>query len=124
MGLECMSLVTVSGEPFAAQLLAVIVGGYKLCDPWESLGAGGDLIAKIDQQVTWLYGVVLTTNGHWRGRFASRVCAALVRYEAAIAKRPQELVKSIGVSTVAGLNMDGVLQPISFLCQAACERLT
>lgn len=119
-----MSLVTVSGESFAAQLFAVIVGGYKLCDPWESLGAGGDLIAKIDQQVTWLYGVVLTTNGHWRGRLNCRVCAALVRYETAIAKRPQKLVESIGVSTVAGLNMDGILQPICFFRQAACERLT
>jgi len=119
-----MSLVTVSGESFAAQLLAVIVGDYKLCDPWESLGAGGDLIAKIDQQVAWLYRIVLTTNGHRRGRSIGRVRAALVRHEAAIAKRPQKLVESVRVSTVASLNMDGVLQSISFLCQAACERLT
>jgi hypothetical protein len=47
-----------------------------------------------------------------------------VRHEAAIAKRPQKLVESVRVSTVASLNMDGILQPICFFRQTACERLT
>jgi len=119
-----MSLVTVSGESFAAQLLAVIVGGYKLCDPWESLRTTGDLIAKIDQQVARFNRVVLTTYGHWRESFASRIRAALMRYKAAITKSPQKLVKSIRVSAVTGLNVDGVFQAIGFFRQAACKRLT
>jgi hypothetical protein len=44
-----MSLVTVCGESFATLLLAVIVRGYKLSNPWESSGEIGDLIAQIDQ---------------------------------------------------------------------------
>ena len=40
-----MSLVTVSGKSFAAQLLAVIVGGYKFRDSRESLRTGGNLVA-------------------------------------------------------------------------------
>jgi len=119
-----MSLLTVSGKSFAAQLFAVVVGGYKLRNPWESLGARRDLIAKIDQQVTRFYGVFLTPNGHRRGEFDSRIGAALVRYEAAVPKCPQELIKSIRVSAVAGLNMDSVFQSIRFLGQSACKCLT
>ena len=57
-----MSLVTVSGKSFAAQLLAVIVGGYKLRDARERLGAGRNLIAEVDQQVARFDGVFLATD--------------------------------------------------------------
>ncbi len=57
-----MSLVTVCGKSFAAQLLAVIVRGYKLRDPRKSVGTAGDLITKVDQQIAWFNRVVLTTD--------------------------------------------------------------
>ena len=46
-----MSLVSVFGESFAAELLAVFIGGYKLRNPRESFCEGRNLITEINEQV-------------------------------------------------------------------------
>lgn len=60
--LERMSPVTILGESFAAQLLALSVGAYKFRHARKSLGNGGDTVAKIDQEITGVDGVVTASD--------------------------------------------------------------
>jgi hypothetical protein len=67
---ELVSHVAVRRETPSAQLLAIIVGGYKLCDPRESLGTRRYLVAQVDQQITWLDRLVFTTGTVLFSRYA------------------------------------------------------
>jgi hypothetical protein len=121
---ERISLVPVFGESFAAQLLAVFVGGYKFCNPWESLCERRHLIAEVDKQVTGCNIVVATT---YRDRGLLRTSGrenCVVRYKTAIAKCPKQLIEAFRTSSVTGMDVNRVLEPIGFLRQPACERLT
>jgi hypothetical protein len=48
----------------------------------------------------------------------------VVRYKTAIAKCPKQLVQAFCTSSVTGMDVNRVLEPIGFLRQPACERLT
>jgi hypothetical protein len=47
-------------------LLAVFVGGYKLCNPWESLCERRHLIAEINEQIAGRNIAIATTDSDWR----------------------------------------------------------
>ena len=84
-----MSLLSVLGESFAAELLAVFIGGYKLRNPRESFCEGGNLIAEINEQVA-LWNVDFAASYSNRGiLLAARFRDCMVRHETAIAECPE-----------------------------------
>jgi hypothetical protein len=119
-----MSLVTVCGESFAAQLLAVIIGGYKLCDPRESLGARRNVVAQIDQQITGLHGIVFAADCNRRFDNSRRVGDSLVRHKTAATECPQQFVKALRIATVACVDMNCIVEAVSLFCQSTRESLT
>ena len=66
MCFERISLVSVFGESFAAELLAVFIGGYKLRNSRESFCKGGNLIAEVNEQVA-LWNVDFSASYSHRG---------------------------------------------------------
>ena len=63
-----MSLLAVGRESFATQLLAVVIGGYKLCDARETPCAGRNIITEIDQQIAYFDGLIVAADCYWRFR--------------------------------------------------------
>ena len=119
-----MSLLSVLGESFAAELLAVFIGGYKLRNPRESFCEGGNLIAEINEQVA-LWNVDFAASYSHRGiLLAARFRDCMVRHETAIAECPEQLVETLCAGMVTDVDMNSVLEPIGFLRQSAREGLT
>jgi hypothetical protein len=119
-----MSLVSVFGESFAAQLLAVFVRGYKLCNSRESFSKRRNFIAEVNEQVTGFNIAIATTDSDWRVLLIARFRNPVVWHETTIAERPEEFVKALRTGSVAGMDVNRILEPIGFLRQPACEGLT
>lgn len=123
VGLERMSLVPVLSVSFAALLLAVFIGGYKLCNSRESLGECRNLVAQVDQQVPGLDSIVAATDRNRRQLSIFGAGEQVVWHKTTIAKRPEQFIHASGIGVVAGVDVHGVLQAIGLLRQPAGEGL-
>ena len=119
MRFERMSLVTVFGKSFSAQLLALLVRGYKFGDSRESLSECRNLVAQIDEQIFRLTMVVFAANCHRRYQVCGRVPEQMVWYEAAVAIRPKQSIQLLSIAAAGGKNVYGIVEPIRFLSQTA-----
>ena len=110
MGLELVPLVPVLGESLTAPLLAIFVRGYKLGDAWESIGAFGDHITQVDEQVPGLNIIDVTADRHRRRQVLLPATDKVMRHETAVAKRPQQFVDVLGDCITVGVDMHAVMQ--------------
>ena len=124
MRFEFVALVTISDEAPAAFLLAVLVGGYKLRNARKSTRAGRDRVVEIDEQVAGAGVSRIATYGYRRFGSLDARANQVVRHEAAVTKRPEELVQAAGRRFVASVDVHSVLESVGFFGEAACIQMS
>jgi hypothetical protein len=93
-----MPVVTIGCESLATLLFAGFVGAYKLGDPRESFGARRNFIAQVDQEIAGTDVRVSAGNSNRGPGFDVAPGENVMRYEAAIAEGPQQVVQSTGIA--------------------------
>jgi len=116
MSVYLVTLVTVGCVSFPAFRATGSIGCYKFGDPGKRLSERWNFVAESDQEIARLCDIAAVTNRHGRARIAA---GQFVRYETAIAERPQQLIEVLCVFARHRVNVNGVLQPPGFLSQLA-----
>ena len=123
MCFERVSLVAVFSIAFSALSFAVIVGADKLGHTRKIFGACWYVIAQVDQQVSRLNVVVVATDRYGRLPVLCTCRHQVMRHEAAVAKRPEELVDTLRICRRTGVYVHCVFEAIRFFCESAREEL-
>ncbi len=120
MGIHFVTVFTVIGEALPTFRSAICVAGYKFRDAWKSFGETRNFIAQVYQQVSRWHCVRFTANGYCRRDI---VGGEIVRNEAAVAKRPQELIEALGIGPILGMDIDGIVETIGLFRQPAGQHV-
>lgn len=116
-----MPLVTVDCISLPAFVAAGLVGADEFRNARECIGEWRNFIAQRNQQIARFDALVAVAYGHRSVLAATR---QFVRYETAIAKSPQELIKMFRGGLRHRVNMNSVLQPPGFFGQLASESVS
>ena len=98
----------------------MFVTGYEFSDARKSLCEFRYFIAQVNQEISRCHSIRFAADGN---RCGDTVGGEFVRYETAVAKRPQELIEALGVIPVLRMNIDGVLEAICLFRQSTGQHV-
>ena len=114
---------TIINKSFATAGPGIFVGRYNFCNARERVGDRWNIVAQVNQQITFPGGCWIVPDRNRCRTIVSRVAEHFMWHKAAVPERPQQIIDLLYGLPVRGVNMDCIVESVGFFSQSAGKSL-